>query len=158
MVEIGQFFESALRSQSAELKKAAMQAVANMGGSATIRDLLGSEAGQMIRQLSLRDLRDSLSELELESSLEEDDMLSDLEAEATELAADDPDGTRESEQARMFREIVDALGHGPATIGQLSKDLDIDSDELRGYLDWMRSVGKVFTTGRARATRYNLQD
>src|SRR5690606_23945286 len=124
--------------------------------------LLGSEAGQMIRQLSLRDLMECVSELELETSLaDDDDFLSDFESDATELdkeRAETGEATRESEQARMFREIVDALAQGPATIGQLAKDLAIDGDELRGYLDWMRSVGKVFTTGRARATRYNLQD
>ncbi len=42
----------------------------------------------------------------------------------------------------------------PLTIGQLSKEIGIAVDELRGYLAWMKKAGKVTSSGRARATRY----
>jgi DNA-binding IclR family transcriptional regulator len=51
---------------------------------------------------------------------------------------------------------LQAVAEEPRTIGQLSKDLNIGLDELRGYLSWMKEVGKVTTTGRARGTRYHL--
>ena len=42
----------------------------------------------------------------------------------------------------------------PLTIGQIAKRVEIDTEELRGYLTWMKKMGKVTATGRARATRY----
>ena len=34
----------------------------------------------------------------------------------------------------------------------LRKRIEVDTIQLRGYLSWMRKVGKVSSTGRARAT------
>ncbi len=143
-MEIGQFFESALRNQREELKQAALQAVADMGGATTLAELLASEAGDGIRQLTLRDLRDALPDLEAEARVQdpsEDESLAD-------------GGSRDAE--RIYLEILEALQSGPQTIGQLGKALELDGTELRAYLTWMRQMGKVEVTGRARATRYQL--
>jgi hypothetical protein len=59
----------------------------------------------------------------------------------------------------MYRRILEVLTTNPGlTIGQLAKRMDVDTMELRGYLSWMRRVGKVHSIGRARATRYSLPD
>ena len=45
----------------------------------------------------------------------------------------------------MYRRILEVLSDTPAlTIGQLAKRIDVDTVELRGYLSWMRRVGKVW--------------
>jgi hypothetical protein len=36
----------------------------------------------------------------------------------------------------------------------MAKRLDVDIEELRGYLTWMKKMGKVTSSGQARATRY----
>jgi DNA-binding IclR family transcriptional regulator len=59
----------------------------------------------------------------------------------------------------MYRRILEVLARAPGlTIGQLAKRMDVDTLELRGYLAWMRRVGKVSSVGRARATRYSLPE
>lgn len=63
-----------------------------------------------------------------------------------------------SDQERLYRAILDSLGGGPKTIGQLSKSIAVDTVELRGYLQWMQRMGKVSRSGRARATRYRLAE
>ncbi len=50
--------------------------------------------------------------------------------------------------------ILEALSAGPQTIGQLGKAVSLETAELRGYLAWMKRMGKVNSSGRARATRY----
>ena len=62
----------------------------------------------------------------------------------------------ESREARLYRQIIEAVGSEPKTIGQLAKVVDVDVVELRGYLAWMKKMGKIDSTGRARATRYHL--
>ena len=62
----------------------------------------------------------------------------------------------ESREARLYRQIIEAVGSEPKTIGQLAKVVDVDVVELRGYLAWMKKMGKIDSSGRARATRYHL--
>lgn len=152
MVEIGQFFESALRSQREELKQAALEAVARMGGASTVAELLASDAGQGIRQLTLRDLRDALPDLEAEARVQ-------AQPESFEQEVANDDGSA-SDAERIYLEILELLQAGPLTIGQISKQLEfeVDGTELRAYLAWMRQMGKVQTSGRARAMRYHLPD
>jgi predicted Rossmann fold nucleotide-binding protein DprA/Smf involved in DNA uptake len=142
MLEIGKFFESALRDQSAELKKVALRELSKMGSDATLSELLASDLGQGVRHLSLRDLYETFAEVEVSTSSSEV-----LEPRRNPAASD---------QERIYLEILSHLGDGPQTIGQLAKSMDLEAAELRAYLDWMRSMGKVSTTGRARATRYHL--
>ena len=107
----------------------------------TIGELLASEAGPMVRALNLAEITEALGNkmssrpvrVEMDESADED-----------------------SVEVAMFVAILQAVAEEPRTIGQLSKDLNIDLDELRGYLSWMKDVGKVTTTGRARGTRYHL--
>jgi len=61
-----------------------------------------------------------------------------------------------SPEERLYRDILRALQEGPLTIGQLAKRLGSTSDEIRSSVRWMRSVGKIASEGRARATRYFL--
>ena len=65
-------------------------------------------------------------------------------------------GAGESREVGVYKQILTAIEHEPLTIGQLSKRIDCDIDELRGYLAWMKKMGKIDSTGRARATRYHL--
>ena len=58
--------------------------------------------------------------------------------------------------ARLYRQIIEACSHEPKTIGQLAKVVEVDVIELRGYLAWMKKMGKIDSSGRARATRYHL--
>ncbi len=140
MTEIAQLFESALRQNRANLlRKAAINTVARMPAKTTLQELLASEAGASIRELTLQELREALVSF----------VVPDLGSAGD---AADP----ESRDARLYRQILAAVREGPRTIGQLSKVVDVDVDELRGYLAWMKKEGKVDSTGRARATRYHL--
>lgn len=147
MLEIGKFFESALRDQSAELKKAALGTVTQMGSRATLAELLSSAAGQGIRHLSLGDLLEAF-----------DEAPASLPAVSPSLAADPEPAAQPSaeDSERIYLDILRHLGGDPQTIGQLAKSMDVGVSELRAYLDWMRSMGKVSTSGRARSTRYHL--
>lgn len=158
MTEIAQLFESALRQNQA---KAAMSTVARMPPETTLRELLESDAGEAVRALSLRDLAQALREAGFRSH-------GTLRASGTAPAARAPaaGGSRkrvvaaqnevwpESREERIYRRILDAMAGEPLTIGQLAKRLEIDTTELRGYLNWMKKMGKVVSSGRARATRY----
>ena len=144
MLEIGKYFESALRDQSAALKKVALNELSQMGPSATLADMMASDLGQGIRHLSLRDLFNTFADAPAPA-------VGEHEVESGEDRRD-----AESDQERIYLDILHHLGDGPQTIGQLAKTMDVDTAELRAYLDWMRSMGKVSTTGRARATRYHL--
>jgi hypothetical protein len=143
MLEIGKFFESALRDQSAELKKAALGTVTRMGSQVTLAELLSSDAGQGIRHLSLRDILSAFEDVGMERA-------------SSDAPADKEHESAASDQERIYLDILAHLGDGPQTIGQLAKSMDVGVSELRAYLDWMRGMGKVSTTGRARATRYHL--
>lgn len=140
MTEIAQLFESALRSNRASLlRKAAMNTVARMPPNTTLRELLASDAADAIRALSLDDLAEALREAGF--------------APSTNGAAVAEPPSREEQ---IYRQILEAMGADALTIGQLSKRMEVEVDELRGYLSWMKKMGKVVCSGRARATRYQV--
>ena len=153
MTEIAQLFESALRQNRASLlRKAAMNTLAKMPPATTLRELLESDAGEAVRELTLLDLGEALAQAGYEAS---------QAAPPTRgrPSEDDESNSRsarwgESKEERIFREILAAIEDEALTIGQLSKRLDVDIEELRGYLAWMKKAGKVLSSGRARATRY----
>ena len=149
MTEIAQLFESALRQNRANLlRKAAINTVAKMPAQTTLRELLTSEAGASIRELTLVELREALA------------ALAPARPAAGRRIAVSPTAsggaTPESREARLYRQIIDAVTAEAKTIGQLAKVVDVDVAELRGYLAWMKKMGKIDSTGRARATRYHL--
>lgn len=152
MTEIAQLFESALRQNRASLlRKAAMNTLAKMPPATTLRELLDSDAGEAVRELTLADLTDALAKagyLSARSARTSD--------RTSERAAPASPSTQweESKEERIFREILAALADEALTIGQLSKRLDLDVEALRGYLAWMKKAGKVLSSGKARATRY----
>lgn len=161
MTEIAQLFESALRQNQA---KAAMSTVARMPPETTLRELLDSDAGEAVRSLSLRDLAQALRDAGYRSK-------GTLRLAGTApVAAAAPAATPhrrmvasagnevwpESREERIYRRILDAMAGEPLTIGQLAKRLELDVTELRGYLNWMKKMGKVASSGRARATRYRV--
>ena len=149
MTEIAQLFESALRQNRAELlRKAAINTVAKMPASTRLSELLSSEAGASIRQLTLEDLRRALAPLQPDKP----------QAAAPARPSAEPPEERadESREVVVYKQILTAIEHEPLTIGQLSKRIACDIDELRGYLAWMKKMGKIDSTGRARATRYHL--
>ena len=150
MLEIARLLENALANNRSGLRKAAKQTLAHAPLTTTIRELLASEAGDAMRELTLADLEEAL-----------------MTASGAETRGNKP-GTRhkvatsadsQSREEYMYRRILEVLARSPGlTIGQLAKKLDVDTLELRGYLSWMRRVGKVHSTGRARATRYSLPE
>jgi predicted ArsR family transcriptional regulator len=160
MTEIAQLFESALRQNQA---KAAMSTVARMPPETTLRELLDSDAGEAVRALSLRDLAQALRDAGYRSK-------GTLRIAATAPASPTPSAATphrrmvatgnevwpESREERIYRRILDAMAGEPLTIGQLAKRLELDVAELRGYLNWMKKMGKVASSGRARATRYRV--
>jgi hypothetical protein len=156
MTEIAQLFESALRQNRASLlRKAAMNTLAKMPPATTLRELLDSDAGEALRELTLRDLADALAQAGYRPA--RSNGTGPARPRAT-VEVDDPNSRSaqwgESKEERIFREILAALEDEALTIGQLSKRLDVDIEELRGYLAWMKKAGKVLSSGRARATRY----
>ncbi|HVI03500.1 MAG TPA: hypothetical protein VM869_32625 [Enhygromyxa sp.] len=148
MLEIARLLENALANNRSGLRKAAKQTLAHAPLTTTIRELLASEAGDAMRELTLADLEEALM--------------------TASGAVKGTSGTRhkvatsadsQSREEYMYRRILEVLTRSPGlTIGQLAKKLDVDTLELRGYLSWMRRVGKVHSTGRARATRYSLPE
>jgi predicted Rossmann fold nucleotide-binding protein DprA/Smf involved in DNA uptake len=160
MTEIAQLFESALRQNQA---KAAMSTVARMPPETTLRELLESDAGEAVRALSLRDLAQALRDAGYRSK-------GTLRVAAAGPAVSPPAAAvphrrmvaagnevwPESREERIYRRILDAMAGEPLTIGQLAKRIELDVTELRGYLNWMKKMGKVASSGRARATRYRV--
>lgn len=150
MTEIAQLFESALRqNRAALLRKAAINTVAKMPATTRLSELLSSEAGASIRQLTLDDLREALTTL-----LPERPQPVVTPVRAAGEPVEEP--ANESREVVVYKQILNAIEHEPLTIGQLSKRIACDIDELRGYLAWMKKMGKIDSTGRARATRYHL--
>lgn len=151
MTEIAQLFESALRQNRANLlRKAAINTVAKMPAQTTLRELLTSEAGASIRELTLNELREALASFAPIKTRR-------VVAGATAgTPANNTPSPPESREARLYRQIIEAVTTDAKTIGQLAKVVDVDVAELRGYLAWMKKMGKVDSTGRARATRYHL--
>ena len=142
MSQIAKLFESALQNtQTQRLREAAQRTLEQMPASTTLGDLLASEAGPMVRSLNLDEIAEALGK-----KLASRPVTVEVDASAGESS---PEGD-------LFVKILQAVAAEPRTIGQLSKDLDLEVDELRGYLNWMKEVGKVTTTGRARGTRYHL--
>jgi predicted Rossmann fold nucleotide-binding protein DprA/Smf involved in DNA uptake len=156
MTEIAQLFESALRQNRASLlRKAAMNTVARMPASTTLRELLASDAGEAIRELTIKDLCEALAEAGLgPRPAATKGRRRAMDGGAGANAQSKSDDWSESREEQLFRRIMDAMADEPLTIGQLAKRVEIDTEELRGYLDWMKKAGKVTSSGRARATRY----
>lgn len=157
MTEIAQLFESALRqNRSSLLRKAAMNTVAKMPPGTTLRELLESDAAEAIRELSLGDLAEALREAGLGGApLRPAGAAAGSSSRAPRRHAVGPAPVADqSPEERLYRRILDAIADEALTIGQLSKRLELDVDELRGYLSWMKKMGKVVSSGRARATRY----
>jgi predicted Rossmann fold nucleotide-binding protein DprA/Smf involved in DNA uptake len=165
MTEIAQLFESALRQNRASLlRKAAINTLVRMPPSTTLRELLDSDAGEAVRALTLSDLSSALQQ----GGYKGQRKAAPVAARAAAPAASGPGGRRrkvdlgggasdtwsESREERIFRQIIAATEHEPLTIGQMAKRLDVDIEELRGYLTWMKKMGKVTSSGKARATRY----
>ena len=181
MTEIAQLFESALRQNRANLlRKAAINTVAKMPAHTTLHELLTSEAGSSIRELTLVELREALAGF-VQASGQASGIGSGQvprRSEAPSTASGNPgsgpgsgtgnlgsnlgsnlgnNAAPESREARLYRQIIEAVGSEPKTIGQLAKVVDVDVVELRGYLAWMKKMGKIDSSGRARATRYHLR-
>ena len=150
MTEIAHLFESALRSNRASLlRKAAMNTVARMPPQTTLHELLSSEAAEAIRALTLSDLADALREAGMGPA-------EPARGRRKVAASKQPAAEPQSKEERIYRRILEAMADEALTIGQLSKRLEVDVEELRGYLTWMKKMGKVVSTGRARATRYQV--
>lgn len=148
MTEIAQLFESALRQNRATLlRKAAINTVARMPATTKLSELLGSEAGASIRQLSISELREALGALVPARAVRP----------AASAATDEgaANGAGEAREVQVYKQILTAIEDEPLTIGQLAKRIDCDIAELRGYLAWMKKMGKIDSSGRARATRYH---
>lgn len=151
MTEIAQLFESALRQNRATLlRKAAINTVARMPATTKLSELLSSEAGASIRQLTISELREALLALA--------PPVARPSGARPAGAAPGPasNGAGESREVVVYKQILTAIEDEPLTIGQLSKRIDCDIAELRGYLAWMKKMGKIDSSGRARATRYHL--
>jgi hypothetical protein len=142
------------------MRKAAINTVAKMPAQTTLHELLTSEAGSSIRELTLVELREAPAGfVNASTSASAATTATRRTAGSTtaQAAAAPANGeTLESREARLYRQIIEACGHEPKTIGQLAKVVDVDVVELRGYLAWMKKMGKIDSSGRARATRYHL--
>lgn len=155
MTEIAQLFESALRQNRANLlRKAAINTVAKMPAATKLSELLSSEAGASIRELTLSELREALA-----GFLPPEARARGQGAQLRRAAQGDAEAggaSGESREVQVYKQILGAVENEPLTIGQLAKQIDCDVTELRGYLAWMKKMGKIGSTGRARATRYHL--
>ena len=170
MTEIAQLFESALRQNRANLlRKAAINTVAKMPAQTTLRELLTSEAGSSIRELTLSELREALTGFVPAPGTRRAPAGNGVAGNHTGSNGAGSNGngaihhsaaginaSPESREARLYRQIIEAVTSEAKTIGQLAKVVDVDVAELRGYLAWMKKMGKIDSTGRARATRYHL--
>jgi hypothetical protein len=146
MTEIAQLFESALRSnRSTLLRNAAIKTVVRMSPDTTLRDLLESEAREAIRELTLDDLAQALREKRGRRPR--------LTPRASDVGGDG-DATPRSDEEQLYRRILEVLTQEPLTIGQLAKRMGMDTTQLRGYVNWMKRMGKLRSSGRARSTRY----
>lgn len=157
MLEIARLLENALANNRSGLRKAAKQTLAKAPLTTTIRELLSSEAGEAMRELSIADLEEALISAGAGSGRS-----SRGRAGSSSRSVESKPSTSADSQSReeyMYRRILEVLTTNPGlTIGQLAKRMDVDTMELRGYLSWMRRVGKVHSIGRARATRYSLPE
>ena len=160
MTEIAQLFASALRQNRASLlRQAAKSTIARMPPSTTLRELLQSDAADAVRALTLTELREALAEAGLSAAGAPGESAVTAAAGGRRRRVVDAGSKSESwgteaTDAQLFRRILDAMTDEPLTIGQISKEVGITVDELRGYIAWMKKAGKVTSSGRARATRY----
>ena len=161
MLEIARLLENALANNRSGLRKAAKQTLAKAPLITTIRELLASEAGDAMRELTLSDLEDALIAAGA-GAKRGAEAAAGATAGALGPEVDTKPATSADSQSReefMYRRILEVLSDTPSlTIGQLAKRIEVDTLELRGYLSWMRRVGKVSSIGRARATRYSLPE
>jgi predicted Rossmann fold nucleotide-binding protein DprA/Smf involved in DNA uptake len=130
-----------------------MNKIANMPGATTLHDLLEGDARDSIRALTIRELREALANAGLMAAGETSSAAGAGGSPSIRVRAANPTA-EDTGEAELYRRILAAITQEPLTIGQLSKRIDVDVDELRGYLNWMKKAGKVASTGRARATRY----
>lgn len=161
MLEIARLLENALANNRSGLRKAAKQTLAKAPLTTTIRELLSSEAGDAMRELSLADLEEALISAGAGNgrSSSARSTVGTSQGRAAVEAKPSTSADSQSREEFMYRRILEVLTTNPGlTIGQLAKRMDVDTMELRGYLAWMRRVGKVHSIGRARATRYSLPD
>ena len=163
MLEIARLLENALANNRSGLRKAAKQTLAKAPLTTTIRELLSSEAGEAMRELSLADLEEALISAGAGTGHAgaRGNAATGVRGAARPAAESKPSTSADSQSREefMYRRILEVLTTNPGlTIGQLAKRMDVDTMELRGYLAWMRRVGKVHSIGRARATRYSLPD
>lgn len=159
MLEIARLLENALANNRSGLRKAAKQTLAKAPLTTTIRELLASEAGEAMRELSLADLEEALISAGAGSGRSSRSTIGSSQGRSAVEAKPSTSADSQSREEFMYRRILEVLTTNPGlTIGQLAKRMDVDTMELRGYLSWMRRVGKVHSIGRARATRYSLPD
>jgi hypothetical protein len=159
MLEIARLLENALANNRSGLRKAAKQTLAKAPLTTTIRELLSSEAGEAMRELSLADLEEALISAGGGSTRSHGSASGTGTSRAAVESKPSTSADSQSREEFMYRRILEVLTTNPGlTIGQLAKRMDVDTMELRGYLSWMRRVGKVHSVGRARATRYYLPD
>ncbi len=160
MTEIAQLFESALRQNRASLlRKAAINTLVRMPPSTSLRELLDSDAGEAVRALTLSDLSSALQQAGYKGTRKAGPVPAATapaggRRRKVDVSGGASDSWSESREERIFRQIIAATEHEPLTIGQMAKRLDVDIEELRGYLTWMKKMGKVTSSGQARATRY----
>lgn len=156
MTEIAQLFESALRQNRATLlRKAAINTVARMPATTRLSELLSSEAGASIRELSISELREALGGLVPAGPAPVAARAATPAVRSAE-PGEAGEGGGESREVQVYKQILTAIEDEPLTIGQLAKRIDCDIAELRGYLAWMKKMEKIDSSGRARATRYHL--
>lgn len=147
MDDLSRLIESALEENHATLRKAAMGTIASMGADASLGDLLKSEAAMTIRSLSLKELAQALQE---------------ARSQPRRRRVVAPVGRQRASQSGakdhsdIFGSISELLAAGPQTIGQLGRELGLETPDLRSYLQWMLKDGRLTRSGKARATRYHL--
>ena len=167
MLDIARLLDNALANNRMGLRKAAKQTLARAPLNTTVRELLASEAGEAIRELTISDLEEALIAASgatlpspTKTGIGTGIGKTGIGTGTGSAAAAGPAATSADSQSReefMYRRILEVLSEDPGlTIGQLAKRIDVDTTELRGYLSWMRRVGKISSVGRARATRYSL--
>lgn len=149
MDDLSRLIESALEENHATLRKAAMGTIASMGADASLGDLLKSEAAMTIRSLSIRELAEALQEARNQPRRRRV-VASAGSAQTSQSGAKD--------HSDIFGSISQLLAAGPQTIGQLGRELGLETPDLRSYLQWMLKDGRLTRSGKARATRYHLAE
>ena len=114
MMEIAQLLESALADNRSSLRQAAKLTVSRMDPETTVDELLGSDAGDAVRDLTLSELKEALTKLVETAGLR------------TVATSSPAEGVvDQSQEERIYRRILEALADGPLTIGKLAKGLDM---------------------------------